>query len=146
MPINGYTIGRDVTVTIAGPGGQAIVIPANQVTGFNAKPLKREEWARPLNSPPQPIYTPDGWRGTIDVDRQDATLDTFQSNLEAAFWGGQNTLSGTVLETITEDDGSITQYQYNSVMYWVEDPGSYRTENLIKQRMEFCAGQRIRVA
>lgn len=146
MPVNGYTVGRDVTVTLSGPGGTTIVIPASQITHFDAKPLKREEWARPLNSPPQPIYMPDGWRGTVEVDRLDATLDTFQSRLESNFWGGINTANGTAIETITEDNGSITQYQFNNVMYWVEDPGTFRADGIVRQRMEFCAGQRIRIS
>lgn len=146
MPVNGYTVGRDLVVTMAGPGGQSIVIDSDQVTHFDAKPLKREDFARPLNSPPRPLYIPDGWRGTVEVDRADATLDTFQSNQEANFWNGQNILSGTMLETITEDDGSVTQYQFTSVMYWVEEPGTYRADGKVMQRIDFCAGQRKRIS
>jgi hypothetical protein len=137
-------VGRDVTVTIAGAQGN-IVIPSSQVTHFDAKPLKREDWSRPLNSPPEPLYMPDGWRGTIEIDRSDATLDTFQATLEANFWNGSNQLSGTIVQTIVEDNGSITQYQYNNVMFWVEDPGNFRADGKVSQRMEFSAGIRLRI-
>lgn len=146
MPVNGYTVGRDVTITVTGPGNTSIVIPAAQVTQFEAKPLKREDWARPLNSPPKPLYIPDGWRGTVEVERQDASLDSFQANFEANFWNGQNMLPGSVLQTITEDDGSVTQWQFPQAMFWVEEPGVYKEPGPIKQRLEFCAGIRTRVS
>jgi hypothetical protein len=146
MAVNSYTIGRDVTVTLAGPGGTTTVIPSTAITKFDAKPQKREEWSRPLNLPPQPLYMPDGWKGNLEVDRQDATLDTFQSNLEATFWAGQNTLSGTVLVSVTEVNGAVTQYRFDGCMFWVDDPGSYNADNKVTQRLEFCAGTRKRVA
>ena len=146
MPVNGFTVGRDVTVTLTGPGSTSIIISASQVTSFDAKPGKREVWSRPLNLPPLPLYMPDGWRGTLSVDRSDATLDTFLNTLEAAFWNGQNTLAGSVLQTITEDDGSITQWQFPNAMFWVDDPGAYHADGIINQRLEFCAGRRIRIS
>jgi hypothetical protein len=130
---------------MAGSGG-TIVIPSAQVTHFDAKPIKKEAWSRPLNSPPQPIYMPDGWKGTIMVDRADATLDTFQAGLESAFWNGQNTLSGTIMQTITEDNGGTTQFQFINVMFWIEAPGAYAVDGIIKQTIEFCSGERKRVA
>lgn len=146
MPINGFTVGRDVTVTLAGPGGTTIVIPASEVTHFEKRPLRREDWSRPLNSPPIPLYQPDGWRGQVGIDRQDASLDTFQANLEAQFWAGQNILSGWILETVTETNGTQTQYRYDDVMYWVEDPGMATADRRVQQRLDFCAGTRKRVA
>src|SRR5215469_10319270 len=117
MPVNGYTVGRDLAVSITGPSNVDITIAGNMVTHFDAKPLKREDMSRPLNSPPRCLYIPDGWRGTIEFDRQDATLDTFQSDQEANFWNGVNLLGGTLLETVTEVDGTTTQYQFNDVMF-----------------------------
>jgi hypothetical protein len=108
MPVNGYSVGRDVTVTISGPGGTSIVIPASAITSFNKRPGKREDYSRPLNSPPIPLYMPDGWRGTFSVDRQDPTFDTFQASQEANFWADQNVLSGTILESWSPPSCSST--------------------------------------
>lgn len=91
MPVNGYTVGRDTTVNMTGPNGTNIILPPDQVTNFDAKPLKREEVSRPLNSPPKFLYMPDGWRLTIEADRQDASLDQYMSDVEQAFWAGANT-------------------------------------------------------
>lgn len=146
MPVNGFTVGRDITVTITGPGGNSIVISSDQVTSFDAKPGKRQVWSRPLNVPPKPIYMPDGWQGTIHVDRADATLDTFVNQLEQTFWGGQNVLPGSILETITEDDGSVTQWHFPNCMFWVNQPGTYHADGIVAQELDFCCGQRIRVS
>jgi hypothetical protein len=145
LPINGFTVGRDISVTVAGPGGTTIIIPSTAVTHFEKRPLRREDWSRPLNVPPIPLYQPDGWRGNIGVDRQDQTLDTFQAGIEAQFWAGQNTASGTILETITEVNGSTTQYRYDNVMFWLEDPGPGTADRRVQQRLEWCAGTRKRV-
>jgi len=145
MPVNGYTVGRDVQIVMNSPTGNGVggtVIPPDQITSFDAKPMKKEVWARPLNSPPQPIYMPDGWKGTIEVDRMDATLDTYQATIEGNFWQGTNTASGIVTETITEENGNQTVIQYNGCMFWVEDPGSYKADGNIVQRVEFSAGER----
>jgi hypothetical protein len=146
LPVNGFTVGRDISITLAGPGGGTIVIPASAVTHFTKRPLKKDDWSRPLNSPPIPLYLADGWRGTVDIDRQDASLDTFQANLEASYWAGQNILSGTMLESITETNGTSSQYRYDDVMYWVEDPGDGTPDKKVSQRIEWCCGTRKRVA
>jgi hypothetical protein len=145
LPVNGFTVGRDVTITMAGSGG-TIVIPSAQVTHFAAKAMKKQTWSRPLNSPPQPIYMPDGWQGSVSVDRADSTLDTFQSTLESNFWNGRNTLAGTIMQTITEDDGSTTQFQFINAMFWIENVGDYAADGIVKQSIEFCSGERKRVA
>lgn len=145
MPQNGFTVGKDATITITGPGGTSIVISADQVTDFDPKPMKKEIWSRPLNSPPKPIFMPDGWTGTITVDRADATLDTFQATLEANFWNGVDTLAGTILQTVTETNGAVTQYQFTGVMFWVSEVGSYKADGLVTQQIEFAASLRTRV-
>lgn len=145
MPVNGYTVGRDITVNMVGPDGVQIILPPDQVTGFDKRPLKREDWSRPLNGPPQPLYMPDGWHITFDADRKDETLDTYQSDQEQAYWAGENMLSGTILETITETDGSVTQYRYDGVQFWVEEPGNAKADGLVKQRVTGAASRRRRV-
>lgn len=144
MPINGYTVGRDVTVNLQSPEGGltgGIVINPNQVTSFDARTMKREDWARPLNVPPMPIYMPDGWRGTLTVDRMDDTLDVYQDTIESDFWNGNNISAGTIRETITEVNGTITVKTYTNCMFWVDDLGSFRADGIVRQRVEFSAGQ-----
>lgn len=145
MPVNGYTVGRDVVVVFNQPGAGNLIggtiIESAQIISFDAKPMKREVWARPLNSPPMPIYMPDGWKGTISVERKDATLDTYQSVIEQDFWSGTNVASGTITETITEVNGGTTVITYTGCMFWVDDPGAYKADGTVVQRMEFSAGQ-----
>lgn len=145
MPVNGFTVGRDITVNIVGPDGVNIVLPPDQVTNFDAKPLKREDWSRPLNSPPKPLYMPDGWRGTIECDRKDSSLDNYQNSVEQAYWAGENMLSGTVLATITEGNGTTSQWLYEGCQFWVEETGNYRADGKVAQRVEFCASRRRNV-
>lgn len=142
MPVNGFTVGRDVTITMVGANGVDLVLAPDQITNFDAKPIKKEDWSRPLNLPPKPLYLPDGWRGTVQLDRQDSSLDQFQSDYEQQYWNGENMLPGTILQTITEDDGTTTQYRFDGCMFWVEEPGQWHDGGKISQRMEFCASTR----
>ena len=146
MPVNGFTVGRDVTVTLAGPGGTGIVIPANSVTHFTKRPIKKEDWSHPLNLPPIPLILHDGWRGTVEVDRQDSTLDSFQAALEANYWAGLNNLSGTILESITETTGKNSQFRYDDVLYWVSEPGDGTPDRKLSQRIEWACGTRKQVS
>lgn len=145
MPVNGYTVGRDVTVNMVGPDGVNIILSPEQITNFTAKPLKREDWSRPLNSPPQPLYMPDGWKITIACDRKDASLDSYQSDVEQAYWSGQNMLAGTILQTVIEANGTTTQYRFDSVQFWIEEPGNYVADGKVNQHIEASAATRKRV-
>lgn len=145
MPVNGFTVGRDTTVNMTGPNGTNIILPPDQVTNFDAKPLKREDVSRPLNSPPKFLYMPDGWRLTIEADRKDASLDQYMADVEQAFWAGAAVNAGTVFQTITEPDGSVTQWQYEGCQFWVEELGNYRADGKVAQRIEGAASRRRRV-
>lgn len=144
MPVNGYSVGKDVKVTItsAGQNGvQAIVLDPTQITQFEAKPMKKEDWSRPLNVPPQPLYMPDGWKGTIEVDRKGNTLDMFQAAFENNFWNtNQNIVGGFIQEYITEPNGTMTLKTYANCMFWVDDPGTAKADGKIPQKIEFSAG------
>jgi hypothetical protein len=146
LPVNGFSVGRDYMIAINGPGGTTAVIPSSQITNFTKSPKKREDWSRPLNLPPIPLYVPDGWQGGCSIDREDNTLDTFQASNEANFWAGQSVLSGTIIESVTEPSGTVSQFRYDDVMFWVSNPGSATVDRKVEQHLEWCSGTRKRIS
>src|SRR4051794_32063881 len=104
MPVNGFSVGKDVQLNINLPSG-----PLNiTLTDFNADPMFNDLKSKPLDGVPIFGVIPDGWKGAFKFDRRDPLVDNFFAAAEAGYFAGQNNGSGTVLETITEADGSIT--------------------------------------
>lgn len=141
MPLNGYSVGKDVTVTLNMPNG----ILRIKLTAFDAKPVYYDLRAKPLGDPTITMSIPDGWKISAKCDRQDATLDDFCAQYEAAYWAGQNVLTGSITETITEVDGTTSRYRYTNVNLKVTDPGSWSSEKLVDQTLEADASRRLKL-
>ncbi len=58
------------------------------------------------------LELPQGWEGSIEVERADNTLDDYFAALEANYYSGKNITTATITETIQEPNGSISQYRY----------------------------------
>jgi len=141
MPINGYSVGKDVVLTLNMASGILRVI----LTNFDAKPVYTDLKAMPLNSPPEHMSIPTGWKGTAKCDRQNSTLDDYAAANEAAYWAGQNILTGTITETISEVDGSTSRYKFTNVNLKVTDPGAWAGEKLVDQTLKSEASRRLKL-
>lgn len=144
MPINDFTLGHDVTVTIFDNNTRQLVrFPAQ--TGWQANPIYKNLKSSPLNAPPIFAEVPDGWRGSFDFDRTDNTIDVYFANFEAAYYAGGNPLNGSITETIQEDDGLVTQFTYVSVSMRLANSGQWRASEKVAQRIDWSCSTRIRV-
>src|SRR5271163_2484306 len=111
MPINGFSLGKDLTYTIVGPSGTLTI---NGVTDYTTKPLFTKLKHKGIDGTTEQAAIPDGWEISIKLDRQDPTLDNFFAALEASYFAGQNISNGTISENITESDGSVSKFQYTN--------------------------------
>ncbi len=143
MPINGFSVGRDVTLNVITPGGP---IPFGLVTKFSSKPVVSEAKVKGLDGVTRHVRFPDGWQGSFDCERQDSTLDDYFAQIEANYYAGLDEKPCTITETITETTGAITQYRYIGVLFKLDDAGEWEGDKTVKQRLSFVAEQRIKVA
>jgi hypothetical protein len=143
MPVNNFTVGRDVSIVINGPNGQ---ITLNGITEFTAKPVVNTLKSKPLNGLPQFGYVPDGWELSFKLDRMDRGADDFYALFEAGYYNGQNQAAGTVNESIQEVDGSISQWRYTGFVMKLDNPGDFSGDKKVEQSLSGLASQRIRVA
>lgn len=143
MPVNGYSVGRDVTVNINTSTGP---LRLSTITGFTSKPNIEKKDVRGLDGIRRPLVFPDGWNGQFDVSRQDSTLDDFWATVEANYYAGQGIPGATITETITEPDGSVNQYRYLGAILFLDDAGDWKGNEAVNQRLSFEAQQRIKVA
>ena len=141
MPANGYSIGKDAVFTVNTPTGLLRVV----ITSFDAKPVYTDLKSIPLNDAPVHMSVPSGWKGSFKLDRMDSSIDDYVATYEAAYWAGQNMLSGSITVTINEPDGSTSKYKFTKVNLKVTDTGSFSGEKLVDQTVEFEASKRLKV-
>lgn len=142
MPVNGFTIGRDVAVDINMPQGP---VRFSNVTGFEAKPMQSGIESKGLDGTDRFGTIPGGWQGSIDIDRANANVDIVFDQLEVLYYSGQNVPAGSITETITEPDGSITQWRYIGVAWTYEEHGSFQGDQKVSQKASWKASRRIRM-
>jgi len=144
MPVNNFSLGHDVQVTIYDASTQSIVqFPAQ--TGWQANPIYKNLKSGPLNGPPIFAEVPDGWRGSFDFDRTNNSIDIYFANFEAAYYNGGNPLDGSITETIQEADGTTTQFVYEGVSMRLANSGQWRASEKVTQRIDWSASQRKQV-
>lgn len=143
MPLNGFSVGRDVTISIDTSTGALVI---SLITGFSAKQKSIDREIKGLDGVTRTVTFPNGWAGKLDVERQDAGLDTYFAQQEANYYAGQNNPTITMTETISEADGSVSQFQYQDVALKFDDAGDWKGDETVKQMVSWSAAKRIKLA
>lgn len=137
-----FNIGKDTRVVVIGPYGR---IDPKHIVNFTAHQTVNKVRTQPLNKPRLQRDLPNGWDGTIEIDRSDSTLDDLAAAIEQAFWTGQAIPMGTIYQYIDELNGSTSTYQFDNVTMNVPNAGSYQAETPVKQTLEWSASRRRKV-
>jgi len=143
MPVNGFSVGRDVTLTIVSPSGP---LNFSLITDFTSKPEQTEKKIKGLDGVTRHARFPDGWTGSFSIERQDSTVDDYFAALEANYYAGLNEQPCTITETITEASGAVSQFRYLNVLLKLDDAGDWSGDNTVKQKISFLASQRQKIA
>lgn len=145
MAFDQFSIGKDVVIDVILSDGTALQLPVT-VTGF----MMKAEYARVTSSPMSgknlEVSLPKGWRGTIKLDRKDNTIDVFFAQREAAFYAGLSITTATITETITESDGTVTQFQYTECSLSFDDAGDKQGDKKIEQTIGVFATEREQIS
>src|SRR5271154_209440 len=142
MPVNNFTVGKDVSLVIQLATGPLTLT----LTDFGAKVKTTTLESKPLNGIKQHAYIPDGWDISFKVDRMDTSADDFWANFEAQYYAGVNQLSGIIYETISEADGSVSQWRFPGVVVKLDNAGDYSGDKKVEQSFSGMASMRIRVS
>lgn len=141
MPINNQSVGKDVSICLNTSKG-TLNIPAAAITKFDATPDTSQEARKGLDGVTRYAVFPNGWKGSLEIDRMNNAVDDFWRQYEEDYYAGINLLPGTINETIQEADGSINQYRYEGVMFDLKDAGSREADKVIKMKLDFYASRR----
>ena len=144
MPVNNFTTGKDITLVIQTATGPLNINAG--ITDFTCDRLYTELKSKPLNGVPIFGLIPDGYKGTIKLDRFSPLVDNYFAQLESDYFAGNPQPSGTIYETIREADGSTTQWRYTGVILKLEKSGDYSGDKKVEQTIAFMAAQCVKVA
>ncbi|MDE2468743.1 MAG: hypothetical protein KGL35_08370 [Bradyrhizobium sp.] len=144
MPVsNGFTVGRDVYIDITTATGP-LRLPIT-TTGFDAKQSTKKIESHGLDGVNRFAELPAGWSGTIDMDRSDSSLDDYFAQAEADYYAGKIVPPATITETITEANGTVSQYRYIGVVFAFSDAGKKKGDDKVSQSISWSASKRLKV-
>jgi len=143
MPVNGFNIGKDCALNVIDATHGAITF--NLITSFTAKQKTKDQHIVGLDGVVRPLILPDGWEGSFELERSDSQVDDYFAANEAAYYSGKNIQSCTITETISEANGSLTQYRFTGVMLKLPDSGAWKGDASVKVKIDFFASRRLKV-
>lgn len=142
MPANGYSIGRDITLNLVTANG---VLPLIGITSFKTKQETTEEKVKQIDGTVDNVRFFEGWSGTFMVERKDSSLDRYFCQIEADYFAGIQEGEVTITETITERNGSISQFRYRKVLLKLDDAGEWAGDKTVKRTMTFICSRKITI-
>jgi hypothetical protein len=142
MPINGMNVGVDYTLAYFSPTTGALV-NLGDVQNVTITYMKHDIASRPYNAPPKFGFVPDGYRLTFTITRAISTLEDLMVTFEQNFNTGQLISAGFINETIKNADGTVSTYQYTSVVIFVTDLGDISREKTITLKVEAMASTKV---
>jgi hypothetical protein len=143
MPINGISVGKDITVTFNDNNGNVVT---TRVKMFSAKQKTSNRETVALDGVNRHLNIPMGWSGSIEAERTGPELEAFIFNLEQIYVSGAAIPLITITETIQETNGSVTQWQYQGCVVEMDSSGEWKGDDYITQKINFMAQAKIQQA
>lgn len=139
MPVNGLNVGKDVTLNIVTPAG---LLRIKGRKSFSSRQMTHALTHVGMDGNIRLAELPAGWEGDIEIDRADSSLDDYMARSEADYYSGVTTATISISETITNPDGSTSQYLYAGVVLKYSDAGKKSGDAFIAQKLDWRAARR----
>lgn len=144
MSVDGFTTGRDITISFITP--EVGPLSLSLITNWNAKQISSTQSPVGIDAEVRHARFFKGWSGSFKLERRDSTLDDYFALLEAAYWSGVDSKSASMTVTIAEARGNVTQWRFTKVLATYDDAGDYAGDATVKQSMSFLASKRFKIA
>jgi hypothetical protein len=142
MGVNSFNIGRD--------GSQISIFDSvlgkltfNGMISFDSKARTKELESEQITGGTIFRFVPNGHEGSFEFDRQDSSVEAAFAQYEANFYAQLPPPTATITQTITELDGSITQFQYIGVQLNLTDAGSWKGLDKVNPKVGWKASKKI---
>lgn len=147
MPANtGFgtlTIGKDIAIDVTLPTGTILNI--DRVTSFDKKQMTTHLSSKGMDGLHRHAEIPDGWQGTITIDRAGPSIDNFFAALEANYYATGNISPVRITETIQDTDGTTTQFRYEGCSLKLSEGGSSTSDKYVSQKIDWMSSVRKKV-
>lgn len=144
MPVNGFTVGTDTVVTLISPLGA--VLKFSKITGYTSKEINHDFNVNGLDGSANYGHQNRGYEGTITVERASSAVEDFFCTRNLAELNGTNIGSGSIVRTITENDGSVSQYTDTGVDFVLNNGGDFQGVGTVKMELGWKSGCRKKTA
>jgi len=141
MPIAGYSVGRDIVVSIVWNGQN---YPLTQISSFDAHQVTKEVTADDLTTGfEHQVNIPQRWEGSLRYERTGGAVDRFIAAYEQAYFQGQDVLNATMAVQVRESSGAVQKWKFLGVIFVLEDAGKFDLQDIVRQTMRFRARERL---
>jgi hypothetical protein len=143
--VNSFNVGRDgAQLTIMDSSFGTVTI--NGIIRFEAKPAVVKLKSVGIDGRIRYRYVPDGHELSFEIDRQDPTYEQYFAQKEANYYAQLSPAAIFVTWTISNLDGSVSQYQYSDMDAAPEDDGTWEGQAKVTQKFTAQAGRKIQLA
>lgn len=140
MPLNGLSSGIDHKITFTDVNG---VVNFAIIENFNSKEDATTDKVIAMDGTVRHPKFHQGWSGSFTLERNSDFMDAYIASQESSYYLGADQLPITITETIEENNGTISQWQYTNVVIYLEDAGNYSGTEIVKQRATFMASRKL---
>ncbi len=141
MPISGQNVGIDYSYQINTPQGQ-LVVSSNFIQSVNISPEARITKFMPISGLINPLTFHEGHMIKMEIARTGPLIDNYWAVAEASYYAGIDLPAGSIVETITEVDGTLSQYILRTVQLKVDDFGEIRGNEIVIIKMSGYGSRR----
>lgn len=109
------------------------------VLDLEASPMTKDITIEPISTQGYNKFKTDraGWQGTFSVARNNGDADNFEAAQEALYHAGGTQKYFTILETTSNDDGSVDQMQFEGCELKMTNAGQARKDSSIDMKFAF---------
>lgn len=130
-----FNHGRDLSLDFIGPNNTPVSIAI--LTDFDSKQDMTAIKSAGIDGVTRHFHIPDGWSGSLKLDRASRSVDDLVATLEAQYYAGGTSSPLSIVETIREVDGTISQWRYEGVRIKLDDAGKWRKDAKTEQSLSF---------
>ena len=139
---NLFSVGRDCQLVLIGPSGR---VDLTHVTGFEARQLTQQIRVTRLDGTNLGTNLPRGWEGEFEIERGSSSAEDLINQIEQNYYAGGAMQFSTLYQYINETDGSVSTWQYASVVLRLIEAGIWQGDNGVKQKLDFFSSTRQRL-
>jgi hypothetical protein len=142
VAISVFSVGRDTQLVVIGPSGR---IDLAHVTAFDSRQVTQSVRVNRLDGNQMGMELPKGWEGSFELERGDSVVEDFIATTEQDYFNGSVSSTSAMYQYVSEVDGSVSTYQYESVVFHLSNAGQWRGDLAVKQKLDFFASRRMRM-